>query len=162
LAEDPSRSFPKREKARVRGAGFPQAGGLQKRNDVVQALAVQTGQAVQGLARGLGIPESVRVQSPSFAITHHHPEGRLPLDHVDLYRIDDPEELYQLGVADLLGAPEGVAAVEWASRCPSLLPDDRLELTLLADGDARLLEARATGPASARVLGAWQGGLDGV
>ncbi len=114
---------------------------------------------VQGLARGLGVPESVRVQSPTFAIAHRHAQGRLPLDHADFYRVDDPDELTELGVAEAIAAPDGVAAVEWPSRCPSILPPDRLELSLRIEGAARRLVAHATGPLAARVLGAWRAEL---
>ncbi len=116
---------------------------------------------VQGLALGLGVPPGVRVRSPTFAIAHRHPEGRLPLDHADLYRVDDADELTELGVAETLASPEGVAAVEWASRCPQLLSPDRLELTLVIDGDLRRLAARATGPLAQRVLEAWRAALVG-
>src|SRR5262245_15778743 len=69
---------------------------------------------VQGLAIGLGVPKERRVNSPSFAIVNQHP-GRVVLHHIDLYRVSDPRELEELGLAELFESG-GVAAVEWAER----------------------------------------------
>lgn len=110
---------------------------------------------VQGLARGLEV-RSARVASPSFTIVNEH-AGRVPLFHVDLYRIGDPSELDEIGFRDYFGRG-GVVAVEWFERAPELLPADRLELriTQLAPS-ARRLEARAGGPLAAARLRAWIG-----
>ncbi len=67
---------------------------------------------VQGLARGLGVPEDFYVVSPSFALINEYP-GRMILYHVDLYRLT-PEEVEDLGLWELL--PKGVMVVEWAER----------------------------------------------
>lgn len=109
---------------------------------------------VQGLARGLGVPPGARVRSPTFTIANQH-RGRLLLHHVDLYRVDDLDELYELGIADAIGA-EGVSAVEWPERCPALLPEDRLELRLDFEGEGRVLSARATGEQARRTLARWE------
>ena len=68
---------------------------------------------VQGLARGLEIPDADQVRSPSFALVRVHGGGRLPLVHVDLYRLGDPRELTELGLEEY---EDGVTAVEWADR----------------------------------------------
>src|SRR5438132_676941 len=86
---------------------------------------------VRGLARGLGIdPE--RVHSPSFTIVTEYPGGRLPLTHVDLYRLlgsaDDVELL-----RDALHGP-GVAAVEWFDRLPASATDAALVVRLGVTG----------------------------
>src|SRR6187397_786060 len=60
---------------------------------------------VQGLARGLGVPDSVRVTSPTFTLINEHRGGRLPLFHVDLYRIEREAELAHIGLDDLFAAP---------------------------------------------------------
>jgi tRNA threonylcarbamoyladenosine biosynthesis protein TsaE len=71
-------------------------------------------QLVKGLARGLGI--AARVTSPSFALVNEYRGGRLPLFHLDLYRLDTPEQVSAAGLEDYLFAPPGVAVVEWIER----------------------------------------------
>jgi tRNA threonylcarbamoyladenosine biosynthesis protein TsaE len=70
-------------------------------------------QFVKGLARGLGI--SARVQSPTFALVNIYAGGRLTLFHLDLYRLDTPEQVAAAGLEEYL-QPAGVAVVEWAER----------------------------------------------
>jgi tRNA threonylcarbamoyladenosine biosynthesis protein TsaE len=111
---------------------------------------------VQGLAEGLGL-DSRRVSSPTFVIASEYPlpDGRR-LAHVDLYRVEHEGELEAAGYLDLLTA-DAVLAIEWADRLPSALPADRLEVRLTRTGASdRELHARATGPASTRLLEAWQ------
>jgi tRNA threonylcarbamoyladenosine biosynthesis protein TsaE len=110
---------------------------------------------VQGLARGLAV-RSARVASPSFTIVNEH-AGRVPLFHVDLYRIGDAGELEEIGFRDYFGRG-GVVAVEWFERAPELLPADRLEIRIVALAPTeRRLEARAGGPSAAARLRAWIG-----
>jgi tRNA threonylcarbamoyladenosine biosynthesis protein TsaE len=70
-------------------------------------------QLVKGLARGLGSP--ARVQSPTFALVNHYPGGRLPLFHLDLYRLETREQILGAGLEEYLH-PAGVAVIEWAER----------------------------------------------
>jgi tRNA threonylcarbamoyladenosine biosynthesis protein TsaE len=70
-------------------------------------------QLVKGLARGLGI--AARVQSPTFALVNVYPGGRLSLFHLDLYRLDTPEQIAAAGLEEYL-RPAGVAVIEWAER----------------------------------------------
>ena len=72
----------------------------------------------QGLGRGLGVPGEHALRSPTFAIFDVH-EGRHPLVHVDLYRIENPEEIEALGILDLLN--ESVVVVEWFERAHGML-----------------------------------------
>lgn len=69
---------------------------------------------VQGLARGLGIREPVL--SPTFVLAAEYTGGRLPLTHLDLYRLEDPGALARAGLEDYLLAPAGVVVVEWFER----------------------------------------------
>lgn len=88
-------------------------------------------QLVKGLARGLG--SQARVHSPTFAIVNLYEDGRLPLAHLDLYRLESPRQLMEAGVEEFL-QPDGVAVIEWAERLflpgndgtPALIPDGNL------------------------------------
>ena len=75
---------------------------------------------VRGLAEGLGIKRD-DVSSPTFTLVQEYRGGRLPLVHVDLYRLDDPREINDLGL-DELGA-EAIVAIEWAEKLWVQPPD---------------------------------------
>lgn len=76
----------------------------------------------QGIARGLGIHEYTA--SPSFVLVREY-KGKLPLYHIDLYRLDRVEEVAQLGLDDYLYS-NGVSVVEWADKGLSVLPEEHL------------------------------------
>lgn len=108
---------------------------------------------VQGLARGLGVPQERNVRSPSFTLINEHP-GRVRLYHVDLYRIQDAAELGELGLEEYFDAG-GVAAVEWLDRFPELKPPDRIEVRLEVRGPRRrAVTLLATGPRACAALAA--------
>ena len=87
---------------------------------------------VQGFARALGITEPVT--SPTFTLVREY-EGRLPVVHVDVYRLDHLQELVDLGIAELLDEG-GVMLVEWGDVVGPALPADALECRLdFGDGD---------------------------
>jgi tRNA threonylcarbamoyladenosine biosynthesis protein TsaE len=67
-----------------------------------------------GLARGLGV--TARVQSPTFAMVNEYRDGRLPLFHLDLYRLDTRDDIIGAGLEQYLDKPDGVAVVEWIER----------------------------------------------
>jgi tRNA threonylcarbamoyladenosine biosynthesis protein TsaE len=86
----------------------------------------------KGVGRGLGVAEPV--VSPTFTIVREY-EGRLPLVHVDVYRLDHLQELHDLGLEELIDG-EAVTLVEWGDVVASYLPADRLDVSLDAgDGD---------------------------
>lgn len=90
---------------------------------------------VKGLAEGLGCsPEEV--SSPTFTLVHEYPNGRLPFVHLDLYRLDDPQELAALGFDDLLTG-QTIAAIEWGDKFPEALPSGTHRLVFSLDGAAR-------------------------
>jgi tRNA threonylcarbamoyladenosine biosynthesis protein TsaE len=97
---------------------------------------------VRGLAAGLGI-DPARVHSPSFTIVTEYRGGRLPLTHVDLYRLERPHD-DELFLRDAFYG-EGVAAVEWFDRLLPAAGDELLIVTLrftASEGRAIHLEAR--------------------
>src|SRR5687767_1351442 len=65
---------------------------------------------VRGLAEGLGIPPG-EISSPTFTLMQEYRAGRLPLFHVDLYRLNNPREVEELGLDEI--AEHGVMAIEW-------------------------------------------------
>jgi ATPase, YjeE family len=107
---------------------------------------------VQGLARGLDVAPGIRVTSPTFTIHAEYP-GRLILNHLDLYRLDDPVSQDGLGIAEMLGQPGGVAAVEWPEMLADPVAGDRLEIRLEDTGEGRRrLDIAAFGPTHARLI----------
>lgn len=103
---------------------------------------------VRAACRGVGVEGPVR--SPTFTLhNHHRPPDRRPIHHVDLYRLDGPEDLDDLGWDDLVGA-RGAVFVEWAERAGPRLPADRWEvrLALADDPGRRRVSARARGEVS--------------
>lgn len=97
----------------------------------------------RGLAKGLGAdPDSV--VSPTFALVREVAGGRLPLHHIDLYRLDGPREMASLGLEELFDG-DGISVVEWPERLGPLAPKGawRLSLAIQADGSR---EARCLRP----------------
>ena len=90
----------------------------------------------QGIARGLDIKEYAA--SPSFVVVREL-KGRLPLYHIDFYRLENLEEIAELGLDDYLYG-NGLCVVEWAEKGLSLLPAEHLliEISYLADTERRL------------------------
>jgi tRNA threonylcarbamoyladenosine biosynthesis protein TsaE len=80
-------------------------------------------QLVKGFARGLGI--ILRVQSPTFALVNEYNGGRLPLAHVDLYRLDTPEQIARAGLEQYFDKPPGVTVIEWCERWPDFQTPSR-------------------------------------
>ena len=97
---------------------------------------------VAGLVAALGGGDA---QSPTFSLVNEYPGGRLVVWHVDLYRIERPAELPELGLDELLGDPRGIVVVEWADKF-DVMPADHVRLELVHSGDARTLTATGTGP----------------
>ncbi len=110
--------------ARTRSVGSA-LGGLAVAGDLillVGALGAGKTCLAQGIARGLDIAENV--VSPTFVLLREY-EGRLPLYHLDFYRLNSIEEVASLGIDDYLSGP-GVCVVEWADRGLEVLPEEHL------------------------------------
>jgi tRNA threonylcarbamoyladenosine biosynthesis protein TsaE len=115
----------------------------QIRTGVVLALHGELGSGktclVQGIAMGLQVPEDYYVTSPSYTLINEYP-GRLPLIHVDLYRIENPLDLADIGLRDHL-QQDRVIAIEWADRL-----DDRtlteyisVDMSFVDDGSRKIV-----------------------
>jgi tRNA threonylcarbamoyladenosine biosynthesis protein TsaE len=107
----------------------------------------------RGIALGLGITAE-QVTSPTFTLIQTY-EGRLPVIHVDLYRLENPSAILQLGLEDYFTA-KNIVIIEWADRFIQALPPDYLEIHL-EHGDTettRSMTIRATGPRSFAIVSA--------
>lgn len=89
----------------------------------------------KGFAKGLEIEEEVN--SPTFTIIQIYDDGRLPLYHFDVYRIGDPEEMYEIGFEDYFYG-EGVCLIEWSTLIEELIPEDAIEVKIEKDLDKGL------------------------
>lgn len=89
---------------------------------------------VQGLAVGLGVPDTAAVTSPTYTLVNEYP-GRLPLFHVDLYRLPSPADPDEIGLLEMF-EENGIVAVEWAQRLHAGdRPVPRLDLFFTVTGD---------------------------
>jgi len=92
------------------------------------------------------------VTSPTFVMIHEYDQGRLPLVHVDLYRIRTAHELESIGLIEYFSGLT-VTAIEWADKGLAALPQDRIEITLHHRAvRSRTIQLLATGPKSDQVL----------
>jgi len=106
---------------------------------------------VRGIVQGLGASPTV-VSSPTFVVIREYDQGRLPLAHMDLYRIRSPRELESTGLTEYFSG-QTVTAIEWADKGLFALPQDRIEIAL--DHRAariRTIQLSATGPQSGKIL----------
>jgi tRNA threonylcarbamoyladenosine biosynthesis protein TsaE len=118
----------------------------------------------QGFGRGLGIHHPIT--SPTFTLAREYDGGRLTMHHLDVYRLEQMEEVFDVGLPEMLD--EGaVTLIEWGDAIIPALPADYLELRLTfgAGDDERSIELRAVGPswsararAVAQALAPWRGG----
>ena len=105
--------------------------GRTARKGLVIALSGDLGagktQLVKGIARALGITQ--KIQSPTFALINEYSSGRLPLFHLDLYRLESTEQLTNLGWDEIVSS-RALVLIEWPERAGSRLPDDHLPIDL--------------------------------
>lgn len=98
----------------------------------------------QFIAEGLDVPAENYVTSPSFALMQEYP-GRIPLYHIDCYRLEGEDDVEESGLMDYIVA-DGLSVVEWPERLGSLVPEERLDVDIrLADNDARIVECTPHG-----------------
>jgi tRNA threonylcarbamoyladenosine biosynthesis protein TsaE len=107
-------------------------GELLQGGEVVElcgALGTGKTQMAKGLALGLGVPPGEPVVSPSFVLVRTY-TGRLTFYHCDAYRLRTVEELYALGLEEVLDQGDCVVALEWADRFPNALTTDPIRVDL--------------------------------
>lgn len=110
------------------------------------ALAGDLGAGKTTLARGIltALGLTGPMPSPTFTLVQTYEAPRLVVRHYDLYRIEDPREIAELGLEEAL--EDGAVLVEWPERAGGLLPDDALYVSLTMS-DAQSHQAELTGPA---------------
>jgi tRNA threonylcarbamoyladenosine biosynthesis protein TsaE len=124
-----------------------QIGRLLNRGDVV-ALMGELGagktQFIKGLSQGAGVVKSAYVSSPSFTLINEY-KGKIPFYHIDLYRLEGEKEAEELGLEEFFHG-EGITAIEWSDRIPSLLPSEFLHVQIHYTGrQTRSIELVAKG-----------------
>ena len=115
-------------------------GSLLKSGDVIAmtgTLAAGKTTITKGLAKALGITDVVT--SPTFCLISEYEGTKMPLYHMDVYRLDGPEDFINLGVEDMLDG-DGVCIVEWSEKVSSELPKRtiKIEITPLEDGSRQI------------------------
>lgn len=98
-------------------------------------LGVGKTHITKGIAQGLGIDDTIT--SPTFNIVNEYDSGRLKLNHFDVYRVSDPDEIYAIGFDDYIFS-DAVSIIEWANYIEEILPADLLHIKIeknLAQGE---------------------------
>jgi tRNA threonylcarbamoyladenosine biosynthesis protein TsaE len=133
-------------------------GRLLKAGDIVCLYGeLGSGKTVltRGMARGLGVMSARAVRSPSFVLMHRY-HGRVPVYHADLYRLEGPMDIEDIGLRELLGG-DGVAVIEWADKLDGLLPAERLEITIAHQSEeTRLITITPQGARYCQRFQPWQ------
>ena len=93
----------------------------------------------KALGKQLGVTQEI--DSPSFVIFKEYHSGRMPLFHLDLYRLKRESELYDLGIFDVLD--EGLTLIEWPTLAENILPYHSLDLHFEFDGTSRRVQIKA-------------------
>jgi tRNA threonylcarbamoyladenosine biosynthesis protein TsaE len=103
-------------------------------------------QLVKGIARGLGV--TTRIQSPTFALVNEYRDGRLPLAHLDLYRLDTPEQIIGAGLEAYFTNSPGVTVIEWCERWPDFNSQSAIRNR---QSPLRLVRLKQTGETERRI-----------
>ena len=108
-------------------------GGLLEPGDIICLTGdLGTGKThiTKGIAKGLGINDTIT--SPTFTIVNEYEGGRLKLNHFDVYRVSDPDEIYAIGFDDYIFS-DAVSIIEWANYIEEILPKDLLHIKIEKD-----------------------------
>jgi len=113
-------------------------GSALKAGDIVALIGdLGTGKTciTSGIARGLGVPEAYYITSPTFTLINEYP-GRIPLYHLDMYRLAGSADLDDMGVEEYVYG-SGVMVIEWAEKMADRLPRNAVRITLEHDGEEK-------------------------
>ena len=109
----------------------------------------------KGIAKGLGVAHEGVVRSPSFVLIQRY-RGRVPIYHADLYRLEGPTDIADIGLRDLLGG-DAVAVIEWADKLEASLPSERLDIALAHQTEeTRLITINPQGARYCQLVERWQ------
>ena len=110
---------------------------------------------VQNLARALGVEGEVT--SPTFNIMNLY-QGRMPIAHFDLYRLESETELDEIGFYEYIDAPDGLVVIEWADKFPEALPESyiRIQMERMEQDDSRRILFSAQGNAFQDWIKEWE------
>ena len=111
---------------------------------------------VQGVVAGIG--GDVLATSPTFTLVNEHRDGRLPVYHVDLYRIERERDLDEIGLDEIVRRGDGVVLVEWADRF-RVLPREHVWVTIALEGDGRRMTIEGRGRRGGELAAAWAAAL---
>jgi len=111
-------------------------GGIVRAGDVITLegpLGAGKTALTQAIARGLGVDPRLYVTSPTFSLLHEY-QGRIPLYHMDLYRLPGEDEIESLGLPEYFYG-SGLTVIEWPERLGILMPPERLHVVLVISGE---------------------------
>jgi len=111
-------------------------GGIVRAGDVITLegpLGAGKTALTQAIARGLGVDPRLYVTSPTFSLLHEY-QGRIPLYHMDLYRLAGEDEIESLGLPEYFYG-SGLTVIEWPERLGILMPLERLHVVLVISGE---------------------------
>ena len=99
----------------------------------------------QGIAEGVGVYQDQTVNSPSYILINEY-EGKIPIYHIDLYRLERLEDIVALGLEDYFGG-DGICVIEWGDRMGELLPESHIQVTITAEDEfTRTIEVSPISP----------------
>ena len=99
----------------------------------------------QGIARGAGVCQDETVNSPSYILINEY-EGKIPIYHIDLYRLERLEDIVALGLEDYLEG-DSICVIEWADRMGELLPESHIQVKITVEDEfTRAIEMSPIGP----------------
>jgi len=106
---------------------------------------------IRAIARGLGVPTSIPITSPTFELVHELP-GVLPILHVDLYRLEATEQLFELGLLERINV-DAIVLVEWGDRFWDALGNDGLGIQIsISSETGRFVKVHSRGKGGDRLL----------
>ncbi len=106
---------------------------------------------VKGMVKGLGIKDGRAVKSPTFSLVHKY-EGRIPIYHFDAYRLEDAQEMLNIGSDEMIYG-NGVSIIEWADKVLECLPEEYLRITLTTiSKDERRIELQGFGDCYDKII----------